>query len=221
MKTVTLLAALASLGMLGLRAEASEVFAFNNLNKTITDGSFAGVIDEQTISSSVSWIGSVRVTLNLSAEYNGDLYVYLVHDGALSVLLNRCGRTAGNLDGYADSGFQVTLSDSSANGDIHTYGSSLSLGLNQPLTSEWQPDGRYVAPNQVLDTDTRTAGLGVFTGADASGTWTLFLADTASGGSSVLNSWQLEFFPVVVPEPSALAMLLLGSGLVLRRLRRG
>jgi subtilisin-like proprotein convertase family protein len=189
----------------------ADFFTFDNLNKDIPDGQPAGVSDVQTVSSRIRQMGSVQISVAISGNYNGDLYCYLSHGNGFSVLLNRPGRTAANPDGYADSGFQITLSDSAVTGDIHLYEGVLTPPPNTPLTGAWQPDGRNVDPAKVLDTDPRTAGLNAFNGLDASGTWTLFVADMASGGVSVLNYWQLQINPV--PEPPSAAFILFGVGI--------
>lgn len=187
----------------------AEVFSFTD-NVSIPDGQPAGVSDVQTISSGVSQIGTVRVVLNIAGNFNGDLFCYLKFNNNLAVLLNRPGRTAGNPFGYADSGFNITLSDSAANGNLHTYEGVQTPAGGSPLTGTWQPDGRTSSPATVLDTDPSTAGLGLFDGLNPSGTWTLFIADLSPGGTSQLNSWQLIITPV--PEPSVLALGFLGAG---------
>ncbi len=75
----------------------------------------------------------------------------------------------------------------------------------------WQPDGREVDPGLVVDTDPRSAFLSTFTGLNANGTWTLFLADLESGGTSALDSWGLEI--TGVPEPQQYG-LTIGLGLI-------
>jgi hypothetical protein len=72
----------------------------------------------------------------------------------------------------------------------------------------------------VLDTDPGTAGLSVFDSLNASGSWTLFIADLSPGGTSELVSWQLIIDPV--PEPSVLALTVLGlaAGLMRSRINR-
>ena len=149
---------------------------------------------------------------------NGDLYCYLQHSSGLSVLLNRAGRTSGDGFGYDDAGFNVTLSDSAANGNIHTYRNVFVPPGGSGLSGFWQPDGRLISPMTVVDTDPVNAQLNVFNGLDASGTWTLFLSDNSSGGNNLLNSWQLIITPV--PEPSAVSLLALGLGVVCVKARR-
>jgi subtilisin-like proprotein convertase family protein len=194
----------------------ADVFSFTN-NLPVPDGQPAGISDVENISSSVSQIGSVEVALSITGNFNGDLYCYLQHDGALSVLLNRVGRTAINPYGYADCGFNVLLSDTSTNGNIHTYESLVTLAAGLPLTGAWQPDGRTTSPATVLDTDPSTAPLSVFDGLDANGAWTLFIADMSPGGTSELDSWELILNPV--PEPSILALGLLGAGTICTLIR--
>lgn len=191
------------------RLACADVFSFTD-NLSIPDGQAAGVSDVQTISSGVSKIGSVQVVLNIAGNFNGDLFCYLKYNNNLAVLLNRPGRTAANPFGYADSGFNITLSDSAANGNIHTYENVQTPAAGMPLTGVWQPDGRTTLPTSVLNTDPSPAGLSLFNGLNASGTWTLFIADMSAGGSSELMSWQLIVNPV--PEPSVLALGLLSIG---------
>ncbi len=210
MNTIKTLVTLVALACCGGQVPG-EVFTFANLNMDIPDGQPAGVADFQTIPSSFHQIASVEVSLDISGNFNGDLYCYLTHGSGFAVLLNRPGRTASNLDGYDDCGFQITLSDTGWNGDIHNYRGALTPPSGSPLTGTWQPDARNVSPATVLDTDPRTARLSSFNGLDANGTWTLFVADLASGGTSVLNGWQL----VIIPEPSSGALTLFGAPLAI------
>src|SRR2546423_205875 len=57
----------------------------------IPDGSLNGLSDTRTLSGiSQPQISDVKVTLNLSGGYNGDLYAYLSHGSTgFAVLLNR------------------------------------------------------------------------------------------------------------------------------------
>lgn len=186
-----------------------ELFNFVVTNGVVPDADYNGLADTRIINAAdtVGTISDLRVTLNLSGGYNGDLYAYLVHGSGFAVLLNRVGRTSGNLFGYGDAGFNITLSDSAA-GDIHLYGGNGGL----PLSGVWQPDGRYVSPATVLDTDTRGSFLSSFTGLSAAGTWTLFVADFAVNDQSTLGSWALEI--TTIPEPSIGALGLLAAAII-------
>jgi subtilisin-like proprotein convertase family protein len=218
METRKILTVFALLAGSAVRLSAVEVYSFNNINAVLPDGQPAGYSDVRTISSGITQIGSVQVNLNIVGNFNGDVYCYLQHGSAISVLLNRAGRTSGNAFGYNDAGFNVTFSDSAANGNIHTYRNVFTPPGGSALTGFWQPDGRSVNPMTVLDTDPVNARLNVFNGLDANGGWTLFLADMSSGGNNLLSSWQLIITPV--PEPSSIAVLALGLGLVCAKSRR-
>jgi len=193
------------------RLALADTFSFTN-NLAIPDGQAAGVSDVESITSGISQIGSVMVSLNIAGDFNGDLYCYLEHDNAFSVLLNRVGRTTGSAFGYADSGFNIVLIDTATNGNIHNYQGVFTPAAGTPLTGVWQPDGRTTSPASVLDTDPSTAGLSVFDNLNASGSWTLFLADLSPGGTSELVSWQLDFY--TVPEPSIVALTIAGLAVV-------
>src|SRR5687768_8629147 len=109
---------------LPLQAQVFESYSFTTFNGNpslpIPDANATGVEDNRTITSAISQLGSVRVTLDITGDFNGDLYLYLRHDSGFSVLLNRPGRSASNLAGYDDSGFNITLRDDAAN-DVHNY----------------------------------------------------------------------------------------------------
>lgn len=170
----------------------------------IPDGNPSGASVTQIISSPITSITGVSVNLEISSGYNGDLFVYLRHGGAISILLNRTGRTASDSSGYADSGFNVVFSDAAPNGDIHLYQNVVTPPPGSPLTGIWQPDARAADPDLVTDASGRSAYLNVFNGMPASGDWTLYLADLSSGDTSVLENWSLQIDGTitVVPEPS-------------------
>ncbi len=134
-----------------VQAQLVETYSFTTFGTepslAIADGNASGVSDQRTLSSAITAIGSLTVSLDLSGEFNGDLYAYLRHDSGFSVLLNRAGRTEGDPAGYSDSGFTITLSDSALNGDIHNYRAVLTPAAGSPLTGAWQPDGRNVDPS--------------------------------------------------------------------------
>ena len=203
-----------------VRAALIDTYSFS-VNQAVPDADSSGLANTQTISSDGNSIQSISITLQISGGYNGDLYVFLSHGNATSVLVNRVGRTAGNPFGYSDSGFSVTFRDSAVNGDIHNYQVVLG-GPAAPLTGDWAPDARTADPGSVLNTDSRSAFLSSFNGMNPNGAWTLFLADLDAGGMSTLQGWDLEI--TAVPEVVTPALLVFASlfGLVgiVRAIRR-
>ena len=209
-------------GLAAGQAALVETYSFSGLNQTVPDGNAAGMINAQTISSSIASISSITVGLHISGGYNGDLYISLQHSSGFSVLLNRAGRTGSDAYGYADSGFNVRFDDTAANGNVHGYQNVVLPGAGSPLTGTWQPDGRNVDPDFVTGASPQSAFLSSFQGLAASGTWTLFASDMVSGGgTAVLESWDLEI--TAVPEPTTVALGIFASmvigGSVLARLR--
>lgn len=177
-------------------AQLVETKVFTQLNMPIPDGNTAGLSDVQTINSRIAALTSVRVRLRIEGEFNGDLYGYLRHaqNGAtnLCVLLNRAGRTLENESGYSDAGLDVIFDDAASGGNIHAYRTLVTPPKGTVLTGTWQPDGRLVDPEWVLDTSPATTALSGFSGMDPAGEWTLFVADLESGGASVAAGWSLE-----------------------------
>ena len=172
------------------------VNAADTVNVRIPDGSPVGLVSEVTLATPIERITNVTVTLNISGGFNGDLYACLVHDSGHAILLNRVGKTLANPSGYSDAGFNITLQDQAAHGDIHSYRIPL-LGdpnapLAGPLTNAWAPDGRDTDPALALDSDPRASTLSTFHGLNPNGGWRLFIADLDALYSSTLVSWGLE-----------------------------
>ncbi len=184
-----------------------------NVSTEIPDNDDAGIISTQSVfASGISQIQTVTVTINITGTWNGDLYAYLVHDSGFSVLLNRAGRSLDNPDGSAASGMVVTFADSAAS-DIHT---AIPM-VGGSFTGTYQPDGRITDPLTVLNTDSRTAMLSSFSGLNADGSWTLFIADQSPGETSTLQSWSMNI--TGVPEPSTTMLGCVVMMVLLRRKR--
>jgi hypothetical protein len=117
-----------------------------------------------------------------------------------SVLLNRPGRNGDTLAGYDDNQvLDVTFEDGAP--DVHVYRSVSTEPLTGPLTGTFGPDGRPTDPALALDSDARALFLDGFRDQDASGEWTLFVADLSGGGVHRLESWALRLDVTVIPEP--------------------
>lgn len=190
-----------------------ETHSFNGLGLAVPDGNPSGLGNLQPVTSQITEIESLTVTLDIGGTWNGDLYAYLTHESGFAVLLNRSGRTAADSFGYGDAGYQVTLDDSAVD-NVHTYRNVAVPAPGSPLTGTWQPDGRNVDPDTVLDTTPSTAMLSSFNGIDANGDWTLFVADLSGGDVHTLNSWGMTV--IGIPEPSSLLLFVTGAAVVIR-----
>ena len=192
----------------------SELFvtASETVNLPISDSSPVGLVSSLDIATPIEVLTDMRVSLNISGGFNGDLHAYLVHDTGHAILLNRVGKTLANPSGYSDAGLNVTFDDNATNGDIHQYRLTLfgdpNTPLAGPLTNAWAPDGRDTDPALVLDTDPRPATLAAFTGLNPNGRWTLFIADVDALYSGTLVSWGLAIMgtnapPVITAPPQS------------------
>ena len=197
-------------------------WVYFNVDELIPDDDVGGLQSVQTLSGfeDGAVISSIEVSLKIVGTpdaYSGDYYVSLLGPyGGFSVLLNRAGKTAASTLGYGDNGFDVVFTAGSP--DIHNYQDENPVyDTNYLLTGSWAADGRNVDPENVVDTDDRTAGLDVFNGEDPSGDWTLFVADMNLNGSGTLESWGVNI--AAVPEPAVISLLALfgGSMLFFRR----
>jgi subtilisin-like proprotein convertase family protein len=221
---------LASIALaLGLCSQADAttyVYNVNNLFATIPDGSLNGYQNSQNLAGLQGTISDVNLTLNVSGGFNGDFYAYLSHNNSAAVLLNRVGRSNSSGVGYGDAGFGLdgasasfTLDDQAAH-DSHFYRTfAYSLNGNGQLTGQWQPDGRAIdplSPGSAFAGAARSNMLGIFNGMDPNGSWTLFIADTSSGGEGTLVGWGLQI--ATVPEPANVTLLLCGfAGVFFRK----
>jgi subtilisin-like proprotein convertase family protein len=199
---------------------ATIVTASQTDNIVIPDNNLNGVAETINLSAPFTSISDVEVSLDISGGYDGDYYAYLRNSTGFAVLLNRVGSTINNPYGSPDSGFNVTFSDSAANGDIHLENAGGGM-----VSGTRQPDGRNVSPLTALDTDPRTAFLSSFNGLNPNGAWTLFIADCSPGGQGTLDSWSLDVTGngLPIPEPTTLisgVLLLLPFGATTLRVLR-
>lgn len=166
---------------------ALYIETFDNLNTAIPVGSPVGISFSGSVDNVPSGltVGGLTVGLNISGGYDGSLFAYLVApNGAMVVLLNQPGVTAGTPFGNGGSGMNITLADG---GMTITAGSDLT-------------GGTYAAGG----------ALSGFNGSAVDGTWTLYFADlTSGGGTSTLNSWSLGI--TAVPEPVNVALGVFGG----------
>jgi subtilisin-like proprotein convertase family protein len=146
------------------------------VNQAIPDGNTVGLASHVVVSGQSGVVNGLAVSLTIDGRSNGDLYAFLTHGTRIVVLLNRPGRTALDSLGYYDNGFNVTFNDAALL-DIHKYGDQ----GGKLVTGTYQPDGRNVLPNTVLDTSDRTTKLSAFNGMNPNGEWILFVADVSGG----------------------------------------
>jgi hypothetical protein len=182
----------------------------------IPDDDSSGVVQSIMPSTGIAILDHVSVTLTTTGGWNGDLFAYLWHNGTLTTLVNRPGKSVAAPDGSSTSGLTVTLDDAGP-ADIH----SVPVSGVGAVTGTWQPDGRNVDPAMALDTSPRGQALADFIGQPAAGEWRLFIADVATGEQATLTSWSVTLTgPDVVPEPSSSILLASAGLLAIGRRRR-
>jgi hypothetical protein len=204
-----------------VQAQLTQGFAVgeSGVSQLIPDNDPSGIA--RTFQTSGLSVGiPYDLTVSLSVEptglgaFNGDYYAYLLHETSsgsefrLAVLMNRVGSSASQPNGYSDSGFRLTFSDSALH-DIHQYRVSLGGAPTGLVSGTWQPDGRRIDPFLALDTSPRSAFLAPLGQMDPNGQWTLFVADMEAGGTGKLTGWEVRAVPsaTVIPEPSTVWML--------------
>lgn len=195
---ILLLVLLGAAATLPIQAQTTETYTFTT-NRVVPDGDASGLSEVRNVTSAIGVISSLKVRLKMTGEFNGDLYGYVRHSSGYTVLLNRPGKTASNDFGYGDSGLDITFQTGAANGDIHLYQNVTTPSAGSPLTGTWQPDGRTNDPLNVVDSSARATSLTNFNGLNATGEWTLYLADVESGGTNMLTEWTLEITGAASP----------------------
>ena len=205
-----LLTSLLCLGSTQAATVITETYS-KAVSSLIPDADVNGVLQTIDVSgSSLISMDQIVVAITTTGGWNGDFYAYLWHDGVLTVLLNRPGRTVALPDGSATSGMTLTLADTAPT-DVHTAAGA--------LIGTFQPDGRFIDPSLSLDTTPRTDLLADFTATSPNGTWRLFIADVAGGDEATLTGWSLSLTGASVPEPASIGLLSFASFLALRRRR--
>ena len=216
---LSLLTALAAMWAGVAGAQVTNNYSFTvDVNQNVPDANASGLTSVASFTGMAGNISDITVSLNIGSAagdsaFNGDLYAYLVGpNGGYTVLLNRVGVSAtGTAFGYSDTGFDVTFA--TGGNDIHFYQDfSYSLNGSGQLTGTWGVDGRAIDPASspsLFDATSPSALLSSFTGTNANGDWTLFLADMSAGGQSFLNDWTVNI--TTVPEPSVWALLVTGA----------
>lgn len=208
--------------LLSASADAAVTIVQSSISSTvIPDFDFTGYTKTLTVTADaedvpplqeIYYITNVTVNLVFSDGWNGDLYVYLVHNNTMAILLNRVGRETITPDGSASTGINITLDDSSPL-DVHTQAPAAG-----PYTGTYSSDGRTADPDEVTSSDARTATLSDFTGESPVGEWTLFVSDLGFGNQSTLESWSMSI--TAIPEPSTLLLLGAFSAVAVLRRRR-
>ena len=150
-----------------------------------------GASSDISVSGAGIELTSVKVTLNISGGWNGDLSGYLSYNGTLVTLLNHVGTGSGDqvqtVSGFSTSGFNnVTLADGGAGGNIHNV----------------------AAPVSGISYGTDGGSLASLAGGNPNGTWTLFLSDNSQNYQSTLMGWSLDI--TAVPEPVDYALAIFG-----------
>ena len=168
----------------------------SGLGQIIPDNDATGVAYALNFGATALTISDIKISLNISGGWNGDLYAYLAHGSDYVVLLNRVGASTSGADGYGTSGLNILLEPVTTHAgivDIHT--------IQTPASSPTA----YAADGRAIYTDTsRLQTLDVLLNGDPNGSWTLFFADRAAVSTSTLNSWELDI--TAIPEPVSVAL---------------
>lgn len=196
MKTRIVLAGLA----LALTGMARAGLYYNGTGGIVPDGSLSGTT-WQIESSDVGTLSSVSVLFNVKGGFNGDLYGYLTYnDGSSSkteILLNHIGGGMSG-SGLGTGANTANYNDLLASGIRLADGAAVNMHDVTPGSGH-VPVGSYAPDSAVALSIT-------FGSMSGSGIWTLFLADTATGGQSTVVSWGLDLGITAVPEPVNVAL---------------
>jgi subtilisin-like proprotein convertase family protein len=223
-RILTLAAAMVWAGVATAQTQATNFTFSSYIGATVQDNDPGGLALTYDLTGMGGTISNVTVSLDLSGGYNGDLYAYLAGpNGGFSVLLNRTGvgTDAGESTyGYADTGFNVTFSDTGAGGIQYYENASPTIAAGV-LQGTWQPEGVTIDPQSPPTAFSLASSgntpLSSFVGTDPNGTWTLFLTDLAAGNQSVVGPVSVDI--TTVPEPASPAIAACG-GLALLILRQ-
>lgn len=195
---------LALLACMGCGAAAfGQSFSSTGGPYAIPDSDPNGVKATVDVTGSVGALKSVSFT-NLHHSWVGDLTMTLTDPNNNSVsIMNRAGVGP-------NSTFGLSFDLSGANSYSFVPGTAdLWANTSNPL-----PSGAY----SPFDNNNGTEVMTNYSGVGGSGTWSLFVTDSAGGDTGGFDVVTLTFTPV--PEPASLAILGLGALALLRRRKK-
>ncbi|TGE20403.1 hypothetical protein E5K00_20620 [Hymenobacter aquaticus] len=174
-------------------------------NVAIPDNSLTGASSTITLSgapatATISAASTVRVTLNITHTYAGDVDVYLVGPG-----------DAGTLELTTDNG---SGGDNYTNTVLVTGATGAITAGTAPFTGTYAPEGTTAtAPGLASGTGTPagtyTLPATALNGAAINGDWKLYVYDDASGDTGTLVNWSLS-----ISDPSISPTTLTGPGTI-------
>ena len=190
-KDVTLYGKGISIGGAAATPVVSSVRLDGPADVAIPDGNMVGVARSIPFTQVGALPYAVRLNLAIDPStadvFLGDFVAYLRHttadnlDSRTVKLFEHIGATTANPEGSAGTGLSVLLSDWATD-------SIAPQDLAGILTGTYRPG----VSDQLLSLN----DLGAF---DASGTWTLWVGDTSSGGTGKLTSWSVELEQLLQP----------------------
>jgi len=174
---------------------SAEIFTTPDAPVAIPDNSDGAITACQDINVPDSIIvSSIAVETAITHTWVGDVTIQLESPaGTVLTIMNRPGRNATGFGPSTDlaSGTPLRFSDAAQSG-VSAEQAGVGCTGAQVVGLDCPPDNFLSAPDP---TDTPIAGVGTsfadFDGEDAQGTWTLCVADSASGDTGTLTSWSL------------------------------
>jgi subtilisin-like proprotein convertase family protein len=146
----------------------------------IPDNSMTGVTSTVNVPDTFA-VGDVRLELNLTHTFVGDLTITLTH-GTPSRTATIMERVGGGQYGD-DSNFAGLYTFIDSAGQTIWAAADAALDTNSTI-----PPGSYRAADRYANTVSLRS---MFAGMPATGTWTLHVADTSATDTGTLNSWRL------------------------------
>jgi subtilisin-like proprotein convertase family protein len=149
---------------------------------------------------------NASLTLNLTHSFDSDISIYLFSPTGQKLMLSFFNGGSGQ--DYTNTVF------SDAGGDFLSAGSA-------PFTGSFLPDGLVGTFNDNgTNFTTNISTFSGFFGNNPNGLWTLQINDTSAGDSGSLLATTKLTLTAAIPEPSTLALFMVGSGGVWVKRRR-
>ncbi len=160
-----------------LAAQTPQTFADTAVDVPIPDGTGAAVDRTITIPDTFS-VGDVRLSLNLTHGFIGDLMVTLTHGPQTATIFHRVGLGTLGSDATLHGIFDFT---DSAPATIWAQAPT-------PASGHPVPPGSYLCSDALANPVSLRQ---TFSGTSAAGAWSLHIVDASSGYSGTLHAWSL------------------------------